>query len=64
MTTVNETKKRVKEFVGKVVSNKMDKTVVVAVERKFPHHFMKNKLRKQKSFMPMMKKTNVMKATS
>lgn len=27
-----------KELVGKVVSNKMDKTVVVAVENKFPHH--------------------------
>ncbi len=26
-----------KELVGKVVSNKMDKTVVVAVENKFPH---------------------------
>lgn len=26
-----------KELVGKVVSNKMDKTVVVAVENHFPH---------------------------
>ncbi|HEY9775784.1 MAG TPA: 30S ribosomal protein S17 [Planktothrix sp.] len=26
-----------KELVGKVVSNKMDKTVVVAVESRFPH---------------------------
>ncbi|HEY9713416.1 MAG TPA: 30S ribosomal protein S17 [Chroococcales cyanobacterium] len=26
-----------KELVGKVVSNKMDKTVVVAVENRFPH---------------------------
>ena len=26
-----------KEIVGKVVSNKMDKTVVVAVEKYFPH---------------------------
>ena len=26
-----------KEIVGKVVSNKMDKTVVVAVENRFPH---------------------------
>jgi small subunit ribosomal protein S17 len=26
-----------KEIVGKVVSNKMDKTVVVAVETRFPH---------------------------
>lgn len=27
-----------KELVGKVVSNKMEKTVVVAVENRFPHH--------------------------
>jgi len=26
-----------KEIVGKVISNKMDKTVVVTVERHFPH---------------------------
>ncbi|MBC8000774.1 MAG: 30S ribosomal protein S17, partial [Leptolyngbya sp.] len=26
-----------KELTGKVVSNKMDKTVVVAVENRFPH---------------------------
>jgi small subunit ribosomal protein S17 len=26
-----------KEIVGKVVSNKMDKTVVVAVEQRYPH---------------------------
>ena len=26
-----------KELVGKVISNKMDKTVVVAVENRFPH---------------------------
>jgi small subunit ribosomal protein S17 len=27
-----------KELVGKVISNKMEKTVVVAVENRFPHH--------------------------
>ena len=32
-------KSRRKEFVGKVVSDKMNKTVVVAVERQFPTPF-------------------------
>jgi small subunit ribosomal protein S17 len=50
MTTGNETKKRVKEFVGKVVSNKMDKTVVVAVERKFPHPLYEKQVKKTKKF--------------
>ncbi|WP_299226684.1 30S ribosomal protein S17 [Sulfurihydrogenibium sp.] len=50
MTTANETKKRVKEFVGKVVSNKMDKTVVVAVERKFPHPLYEKQVKKTKKF--------------
>jgi len=50
MTVGNETKKRVKEFVGKVVSNKMDKTVVVAVERKFPHPLYEKQVKKTKKF--------------
>jgi small subunit ribosomal protein S17 len=50
MTTGNEAKKRVKEFVGKVVSNKMDKTVVVAVERKFPHPLYEKQVKKTKKF--------------
>jgi small subunit ribosomal protein S17 len=50
MTTGNKTKKRVKEFVGKVVSNKMDKTVVVAVERKFPHPLYEKQVKKTKKF--------------
>lgn len=50
MTTGNETKKRVKEFVGKVISNKMDKTVVVAVERKFPHPLYEKQVKKTKKF--------------
>ena len=50
MTVGNETKKRVKEFVGKVVSNKMDKTVVVAVERKFPHPLYGKQVKKTKKF--------------
>ncbi|MFN4305769.1 30S ribosomal protein S17 [Sulfurihydrogenibium azorense] len=48
MTT--ETKKNIKEFVGKVVSNKMDKTVVVAVERKFPHPLYGKQVKKTKKF--------------
>jgi len=50
MTAGNEAKKRVKEFVGKVVSNKMDKTVVVAVERKFPHPLYEKQVKKTKKF--------------
>jgi small subunit ribosomal protein S17 len=50
MTAGNEAKKRVKEFVGKVVSNKMDKTVVVAVERKFPHPLYGKQVKKTKKF--------------
>ena len=50
MTTGNETKKRAKESVGKVVSNKMDKTVVVAVERKFPHPLYEKQVKKTKKF--------------
>jgi len=50
MTVGNETKKGVKEFVGKVVSNKMDKTVVVAVERKFPHPLYEKQVKKTKKF--------------
>lgn len=44
----SQTKK--KEFVGKVVSNKMDKTVVVAVERKFPHPLYGKQVKKTKKF--------------
>ncbi len=39
-----------KEFVGKVVSNKMDKTVVVAVERKFPHPLYGKQVKETKKF--------------
>src|SRR3954447_8595080 len=37
--TATETEKRGtrKERLGRVVSNKMDKTIVVSVERRFPH---------------------------
>ncbi len=39
-----------KEFVGKVVSNKMDKTVVVAVERQVPHPLYGKRIKKTTKF--------------
>lgn len=39
-----------KELVGKVVSNKMDKTVVVAVENHFPHPKYEKMMVKTKKF--------------
>lgn len=47
---MTEQKKHIKEFIGKVVSDKMDKTVVVAVERKFPHPLYKKMVKKTKKF--------------
>lgn len=37
MTTVNLDRGNRKERVGEVISNKMTKTIVVRVERRFPH---------------------------
>lgn len=39
-----------KEIVGKVVSNKMEKTVVVAVENRFPHPQYEKPIVKTKKF--------------
>ncbi|SNZ10957.1 small subunit ribosomal protein S17 [Persephonella hydrogeniphila] len=39
-----------KEFVGKVVSDKMDKTVVVAVERQLPHPLYGKRIKKTSKF--------------
>jgi small subunit ribosomal protein S17 len=39
-----------KEFVGKVISDKMDKTVVVAVERYVPHPLYKKRVKKTTKF--------------
>lgn len=39
-----------KEIVGRVVSNKMDKTVVVAVETRFPHPKYEKPIVKTKKF--------------
>lgn len=47
---MTETKKNVKEFVGVVVSDKMDKTVVVAVERKMSHPLYGKQIKKTKKF--------------
>ncbi len=39
-----------KELVGRVVSDKMDKTVVVLVERRFPHPLYKKVVTKRKKY--------------
>ncbi|WP_456401708.1 30S ribosomal protein S17 [Persephonella sp.] len=44
------TKSGRKEFVGKVVSDKMDKTVVVAVERYVPHPIYGKRVKKTTKF--------------
>ncbi len=43
---VMETEKKRQEWVGRVVSNKMEKTVVVAIERFVPHPFYRKVLRR------------------
>ena len=40
-----------KEIVGKVLSNKMDKTVVVAVENRVPHHKYEKHILRTKKLM-------------
>lgn len=47
---MTEVKKNIKEFVGVVVSDKMDKTVVVAVERKMAHPLYGKQIKKTKKF--------------
>ena len=47
---VNEPRKLRKTRVGMVVSNKMDKTVVVAVTRQFAHPLYKKIVKKTKKF--------------
>ncbi len=44
---------------GKVVSDKNKKTVVVLVERKYQHPFLKKIVRNKKNIMPMMKKISL-----
>ena len=39
-----------REFVGKVVSDKMDKTVVVAVERQFSHPLYGKRVKRTKKY--------------
>lgn len=39
-----------KERTGRVVSNKMDKTVTVVVERRFPHPLYKKVMRRSKKY--------------
>jgi small subunit ribosomal protein S17 len=39
-----------KERTGRVVSNKMDKTITVVVERRFPHPLYKKVMRRSKKY--------------
>lgn len=39
-----------KKFTGTVISNKMNKTVLVEVERRFPHHKYRKVITKHKKF--------------
>ncbi len=48
---MNETKSNRKQFVGVVVSDKMDKTVVVMVERLAQHPLYKKYIKRRKKFM-------------
>ena len=50
-----------KERIGVVTSNKMEKSIVVAIERKVKHELYGKFLRKLQSLLHMMKKTHVMK---
>ncbi|NPB09271.1 MAG: 30S ribosomal protein S17 [Thermodesulfobacteria bacterium] len=48
---MKESKANQKQFVGVVVSDKMDKTVVVMVERLVEHPLYKKYIRRRKKFM-------------
>ncbi len=43
-------KPRRKEYIGKVVSDKMDKTVVVLVERQFRHPLYEKRIKRSRKF--------------
>lgn len=49
-TLTTKPRPRRKERVGEVVSDKMDKTIVVEVERRFPHPKFKKIITKYKKF--------------
>lgn len=50
MVTENQTDKVVRSMSGRVVSNKMDKTVTVLVERKVKHPLIGKVIRRSKKF--------------
>lgn len=50
MTTAMERGRR-KELIGKVVSNRMDKSIVIAVERKVKHPIYHKTVKKTSKFM-------------
>jgi len=47
---MSSVKSRRKELVGRVVSDKMDKTVVVLVERQFPHPLYGKRIKRSKKY--------------
>ena len=47
---MNEQEKKQRTLVGRVVSNKMDKTISVLIERKFKHPLFKKYVRKSSKF--------------
>ena len=56
-TNTTETRKLRKEKTGLVTSDKMDKTIVVSVERRIKHPSMASSLKEPPSSLPMMKRT-------
>ena len=50
--------KKVRTIQGKVVSNKMDKSIVVLTERRVKHPIYGKFMNKSSKFMPMMKIIN------
>ena len=50
MTTTPEQKTVLKELIGEVISAKMEKTIVVQVERRMPHPKYKKIIRMRKKF--------------
>ena len=49
-TTETKTRGERRELIGVVVSDKMDKTAVVLVERRFPHRLYKKFIRRRKHY--------------
>jgi ribosomal protein S17 len=59
---MTESKKLVRSLTGRVVSNKMDKTVTVLVERRVKHPVIGKVIRLSKNIMRTTRTTSAMKA--